>query len=130
MDTRELRLGNLIELYGGHVVEVINIFEKRLEVHSDVFQFWPISLDGEEEGEASGIRLTEEWLEKLGFERKESPVTEVHPWVDYVKDNVVISMPYFEFSYSYGDDPVEIKYVHSIQNLFFAIKQRELEVKS
>lgn len=75
------------------------------------------------------IPLTEEWLLKFGFERVESPVPETHPWPDYVKDNVVISMPYFEFSYSYGDDPVEIKYVHSIQNLFFAVKQRELEVK-
>lgn len=125
MDVRELRIGNWVECNAsGHQFQIGNINNVYVTeiLYEDDTWFSIQDIDP--------IPLTEEKLVNMfGFERVESPDPDVHPWADYVKDNVVISMPYFEFSYSYGDDPVEIKYVHSIQNLFFAVKQRELEVK-
>lgn len=126
MDSRELRIGNLIELYGGHVVEVIKIFEKHLEVHSDVFQFWPVTLDGEEEGEASGIPLTEEWIEnKFGFE-----FSHYHEDTAQRKYYVLNDFCICKMSDRYYYDKIRVEYVHDLQNIYYLSENKtELEVK-
>ena len=77
----------------------------------------------------SPIPLTPEWLERLGFEKRESGVcyewwngiNEVtHDWlvsITEMKDNG-------QFFYRNGKHT--IKYVHQLQNLFFALTGEEL----
>lgn len=70
------------------------------------------------------IQLTEEWLFKFGFEWKQ------------IKDLSSYSLPKLEiYQYSsnnnkiffeYIDGEVEIKYVHQLQNLYFALTGEEL----
>lgn len=86
--------------------------------------FYEINID-----RCDPIPLTEEWLKRMGFERIESTNPEVHPWDDYIKKDVVISLPYFEFYFSYGDRAVEIKTVHQLMNLYNTLTGEELEVK-
>lgn len=74
------------------------------------------------------IPLTEEWLLKFGFEKETSHVSESHPWCDYVKEDVVISLPYYEFNFE--SSAIEIKSVHQLQNLHFALTGKELQCLS
>ena len=73
------------------------------------------------------IPLTEEWLLKFGFQIDETYVSEQNPYLDYIKDEVRISMPYYSFEFGDGAF-MELKYVHQLQNLYFALTQRELTV--
>ena len=73
----------------------------------------------------SPIPLTEEWLLKFGFKQDETYVSEQNPYLDYIKDEVRISMPYFSFEYGDGAF-MELKHVHQLQNLYFALTGTEL----
>lgn len=72
------------------------------------------------------ILLNEEWLKKFGFE-----ATEV--WGDYANDKLLIcSGPYFQEYYcTYNNNfrSKQIKYVHELQNLYFALTGEELQLK-
>ena len=73
------------------------------------------------------IPLTEEWLLKFGFKTDKTYVSDENPFLDYIKDEVRISMPYFSFEFGDGAF-MELKYVHELQNLYFSLTQRELTV--
>jgi len=80
------------------------------------------------------IPLTEEWLLKFGFEEDDSLIDPPDTpngnfWSDWVKESVIISMPFFEFSYNELQDKIEIKYVHQLQNLYHALTGQELTIK-
>lgn len=75
-----------------------------------------------------GIPLTEEWLLKFGFERQEEDLT-----VSFVRQPFHLTGNKLYFSHSY-DDYVTIlceapMFVHQLQNLYFALTQKELEFK-
>lgn len=73
------------------------------------------------------IELTEEWLLKFGFE---SELTGVHKeqWQLYKKDHFVLHWrnEFCEFGWI---ESIEIKYVHQLQNLFYALTGEELIIK-
>ena len=73
------------------------------------------------------IPLTEELLLKFGFQIDETYVSEQNPYLDYIKDEVRISMPYYSFEFGDGAF-MELKYVHQLQNLYFSLTARELTV--
>jgi hypothetical protein len=126
LKAQELRIGNLVEY--------------RMEDDLDSRKEWwaVTAIDSEdinwlekEEPETIDYRpipLTEEWLLKFGFEEDETYVSEENPFLDYINGNVRISMPYFSFEYCDGGIK-ELKYVHQIQNLYFALTGTELEIK-
>jgi len=71
------------------------------------------------------IPLTEEWLLKFGFEKIGRNFT--------TKDNFVIwlslSSETYQFRlHGYGKD-IEIKFVHQLQNLYYALTNEELKLK-
>ena len=80
------------------------------------------------EGNFRPIPLTEEWLEKFGFEEDETYISEQNPFLDYLKDELRISMPYFIFEYGDNGHP-HIKHVHQLQNLYFCLYGEELTIK-
>lgn len=119
MDARELRLGNYISVLG-NTVEVIKIFgERKIEVHSDILQFWDVDIE-EDDMDVLPIPLTEEWLDKMKF-RKYNNIRFEHDMLlgDIVKDN----------GFYLANVTPEIKWVHQLQNAFYAITGEELEVK-
>ncbi len=71
------------------------------------------------------IPITEEWLLKLGFEynsfsllysnRKQSEYD-----IQIIDDTFVI--------HKYGEEIVTLKYIHELQNLFFALTKNELKI--
>lgn len=107
----ELRIGNYVKCVDGNTICIDK--DDMIYILSNTFDVEPIP-------------LSEEVLLKCGFEEDETHVSEDHPWAIWVKNDVVISLPYFEFSFESTD--VEIKYLHQLQNLYYALTGEELEV--
>ena len=114
MNAKELRIGNFIaglsiekvEWLGDHVVNLYNI------------------------GSYSPVKLTEEWLIKFGFKRVQEDKYGCHYenkecWIYLTQSGfeieIITASGRFNLSRTY-------KYVHQLQNLYFAITCKELEV--
>ena len=124
MKANELRIGNYIEFDSSVRTLVIEDEQGFIEVRS-------IGESGVNEWSdygASGcvsnpkpIPLTEEWLIKFGFEKLEG-------WDDmyYFK---IGDFQVYEYNVSgYEYDDFNIKHVHQLQNLYFALTGEELKI--
>ena len=131
MKATELRIGNKFECMG-MVQTVFEIcdntdrgkykqkgYEHIIRCEENGNQYKPI--------EISGIQLTEEWLLKLGFvtcyDDYEGEVRQYikYPIIWVASDHYRI---YNQWCFDY-----EIKYVHQLQNLYFALTGKELKLK-
>lgn len=131
----ELRIGNWVS---GSDREDINLYQV---VKIDDIDF--IDLDsgdeynviGKTEGgkhqyfdiKPSGIPLTEEWLKKFGFEYCDGL---------WIKNDLSTGLNQkdlygdgLKWYYTIGHIVIETTYVHQLQNLFFALMGKELELK-
>ncbi|TDL99604.1 MAG: hypothetical protein C4K58_06850 [Flavobacteriaceae bacterium] len=119
----ELRVGNFLK--NKNLIDVIRV--GTINVEGSIWLNYGIfknvytdrmSLSGFE-----GVALTIEWIEKFGFE--------LFPW-GYVKDGLLIRCSFkkdgVKFWFEVGNGlKVDIKFVHQLQNLFFAMKGSELD---
>lgn len=125
MKANELRIGNKLQKDNGDIFTVL-----RLDDTYDILvceQRGLLTLDYN----LFGILLTEEWLLKAGFEKK------VRHDFEGCKKIPVFAL--YSFSITIWDDGhffhdwiggnIEIKYVHQLQNLYFALTRQELEFK-
>lgn len=123
MNAKDFRIGNLITRQdlgtGEPRIETI------LELRKDkVFTSGPVTVICNYE-DINPIPLTDEWLINLGYDAdcdiSENPM-------HFRKDGHLIWKPAGIF---YDDlYRIELKYVHQLQNLYFAIKQQELICKN
>ena len=126
MKANELRIGNFVSTEGIDFVEVSKIdadFGICYKIPQEFGQFYPYK-------EVEPIPLTEEWLMRFGFDK-------VLPRNDKMyyrlNDDFVIEE---NNVFLLGDDAFEmlklrrkIKYVHQLQNLYFALTGEELTIK-
>lgn len=126
MEANELRLGTSIKFCNSDRIVTVNP-----QVIQRIF-------NGSEDYEP--IPLTEEWLLKFGFEssvgfedQKYDPDDEYANQFEYTLDSGIshrdfICCPSKGWVIKIGDydDELEIRYVHEFQNLFFALKGKEL----
>lgn len=124
VQANELRIGNLIDFEGRTcTVEeidkqgVIVLFEDGETEWIDLFQFFP-------------IHLTPEWLEKFGFYvvLKNSAGQIYNMILDMSVANSALNITIWN-SGKIEPATKHIQYVHQLQNLFFALTNKELEVK-
>ena len=126
MKASELRIGNLVTPCGNKPYRVES-------VDNDGCMIVPVDnselVDFDYECDLEPIPLTEEWLVKFGFEYKDGYLT--------------LELGYFSgsnFIYWIGDVlnlfcksgmmlTNNIKYVHQLQNLYFALTGEELKIK-
>ena len=111
MKSTELRIGNIIESRTKHPVKAN----------------WG-TLRALENGEKTylPIKITEEWLFKLGFE----PHSKIGFRRFYNIHTFVIEITHDNVCVYYTDRKVQIcfiKYIHELQNLFFALTNTELQ---
>ena len=110
MEKKELRIGNLVSWgLGVHEWELYNYNDHDLDY-------------------AKPIPLTEEWLLKFGFD-------EITPkyYVLNIDENNSFTY-YYTFSggfwhFEFEGISIKIKYVHQLQNLYFALTGEELTIK-
>ncbi len=126
----ELRLGNLIvrpPAVGVLTVAMINSSD-------DIwFEELPDNSFDLEEQEFEGISLNPEWLERMGFLRKDKStrIGEGHYWLSHHVEIVESitnekGMLLFATESSIGKP---FHYVHQLQNLYFALTGEELTIK-
>jgi len=106
MKSSELRIGNLINV-NGEIQEVCDI---------------PLPENCTDKN-TKPIPLTEEWLLKFGFER--SGLYNVKSQV-YIYDEHGLVDTGYEYRFNYTE--MKLKYVHQLQNLYFALTGEELTI--
>lgn len=125
MNAQELRIGNLIirqDLVNDH-----DRIEKIIELGKKALITGPINVLCEY-SKIKPILLTEKWLIKFGFEKAKQP----NGAIFYGQRNKKFRFTenkrneYYLFGYEY---PVEIQYVHQLQNLYLALTGEELTIK-
>lgn len=112
MKANEIRSGNIVECFGVREIEYL-VKEGVHFKDGNGASFYSLK----------PIPLTEEWLVKFGFEKLED--------VGFKHDNVDFVLYGSEGEYSFctnegWDINDRIKYVHQLQNLFFALTGEEL----
>ena len=108
MKANELRVGNLV--YDDD--DIIEVEAYQLYILTDYFE---------------PIPLTEEWLERSGFSEEIKEVNHSDFWV-YKKGDLTFNSNH---GWWYMNQPLRHypKYVHQIQNLYFALTGEELTLK-
>lgn len=85
------------------------------------------------------IPLTEEWLKKFGFKQTDEGAGFVafHFWTNLIGEDRLYLRHYVMGGFIWGfnhfeelGQPIDIEYVHQLQNLYFALCGEELTVKS
>ncbi len=116
----ELRIGNFVNIIGVVPIQI------------DAQRILSIS-NGDDDYEP--IKITEEFLtKKFVFEKIVSEKYDLYGGPFYSKEDYDIfssgSSWYFVIC-NYMDNPptVKIEYIHQLQNIYFALKQKELELK-
>lgn len=107
MKANELRIGNWV--FNGQNIQVT---PKQIEWFSEgVYDLLP-------------IELTEEWLLKFGFSKWKNKN-------NFSKGSfIVYTLSKKGFHYGRKSLRVELKYVHQLQNLYFALTGEELKIKN
>jgi hypothetical protein len=110
MNASELRLGNWVD--PKFPMQVISIYKDEILCNfegneADPWDFAPKDLDG--------IPLTDEWLANFGF--KKEGMHQLWMSVDFWVQETKVGFFY---------NGIEIKHVHQLQNLYFALTGKEL----
>jgi hypothetical protein len=136
IDPRTLRIGNLLE-YDGKVVHVTMLSLDIDDEYQDTIGFCAIGQTSHEKSDwnralvdkLDRIPLTHEWLVKLGFEydaqHESFPIfhTQSEGGIEFFDEQV-------QFVGREMAEPIEhIKYVHQLQNLYYALTGEELTIK-
>ena len=122
---QELRLGNFVNHNSFGVSKIIGILENDLIVEYDGNNYWDDSKYSEP------IELNEEWLQKLGFEKKAEhnfrlkvlTRSIIHAYTHGKVEIELGNMSGYSFGYP------QVYYVHQLQNLYFALTGKELTLK-
>jgi hypothetical protein len=119
LKANELRTENLL-MHDGEVVVIDSIQQSLLSVKGN--NYWELMKDFEP------IPLTEDWLIRLGFEKTSNN--------EHTKDRFVFRKQQhdlvingFEYDYN-GILLTRPEYVHTLQNLYFALMGEELTLKN
>ena len=124
MDARELRIGNLMELPNGEISKVTGFTENG--------KVWFVREPKHEEcalkiNQVKPIPLTEEWLFEFGFIDDFSKDFRVRLIGHRLGDFFITEKMKLLTS---DINSVKIKYVHQLQNLYFALTGEELTIKN
>lgn len=121
IQVEELRIGSKVAV-NDFPMEVVSIFkdEVYLDFEGNEGDVWE-----EKCKDLNPIRLTEEILLKCGFHK-------VEPMMIYVKENIIVD-PVLKIAMLKCNECTPLigksKYLHQLQNIYFILKGKELEVK-
>ena len=137
MGTNELRVGNFVFDDDNEIVKVEKIHSKRYQQWNEEDDDSAVEFTKESDLEnlyyskVNPIPVTEEWLLKFGFLRGVDAVYYIKSKHMYLKifekiGHVLGSVDKYSNCFKISDD---IKYIHQLQNLYFALTNQELEIK-
>jgi hypothetical protein len=118
MEANELRIGNLL-MYGSRMAVVSAIFKSHFKCES----LEQICFGNSIQSNFQPIPLTPEILEKCGFEKRKTRLGAIiYHKGDFVFNEIM------HLSWKQGN-VIEIKHLHQLQNLYFALTGEELTFK-
>lgn len=138
MNIIELRIGNLVQGPDG-VAKVEKLVSENRE---NLIRAWYIEQGqcafGCREDSIKGIPLTEEWLIRMGFDNPKGMKYVIYfdgksQWEgglnlhDHGTDAFFVGV--IAGNDQYCSIGITVKYVHQLQNLYFALTEKELEIK-
>lgn len=131
MKTTELRIGNY------HLYHMVDKLDERVEwdeVCQIDFDDLRILSEFEDNPEYQPIPLTEEWLLKFGFEGKVSKTSNCGNYylnydAEYGHHDMALWYQRGSWCFSHTGRFTVLKYVHQLQNLYFALTGEELTIK-
>lgn len=118
MKANELRIGNFLQGKDGKLAVVCEIYEEEYKAYSGMITKLP----------TTPIPLTEKWLIDFGFSGQPC---------DYAKDKLIVCLKDSDSFHTKGRTyynswvilEKQPKYVHQLQNLYFALTGEELKIK-
>lgn len=146
MKAEELRIGNLVYW---NIPEKLNVLHEVVGIFQNRLQTQPISLGNSME-EYLPIPLTHEWLTKFGFqirtidynlEADNYPCYEIFLLTPFTYDNylrcnaklnrwcIIQKIHDSDEEADWCEIMFSLKYVHQLQNLYFSLTGKELELK-
>ncbi len=140
MEAKDLRIGNLIKYDGWHPdlashnkpMPSYDVFVREIE-YDEEKKCYIISSFNERAFEDSfePIPLTEEWLRRFGFyEKYKSTSNRWLKWATNINAGLELHDCEDEEGNTHGvflhDFVLEIKYIHELQNLYYALTKEEL----
>ena len=141
MKANELRIGNYVYNKTDGVIKVEEINDDGINGEFDLcwasYYFEP-TYAGVEKDLIEPILLTEEWLLRFGAidnnkdERKKYNFKEINWYFGFIGNYGDFRIYQYTDNFKYWLDQyktIEIKYVHQLQNLYFAITGEELKIK-
>jgi hypothetical protein len=115
MKSTELRIGNLVYDTKGYVNTI------DLEAITYIFK--------ESLNQVKPIPLTEEWLLKFGFKNRPDGICDHwHLGINPITHDWMIELKNLGAGFFYINGYFNIKYVHQLQNLYFALTGEELAI--
>jgi hypothetical protein len=143
LNARELRLGNIIFTNHYELVNGVAVLVQRItiidSILNDSINYDPIARESYcSIKDCFPIPLSEEWVRKFGMESLDMEIDYVEWGFDngtntlfhIIQDGIGKDFPfYLEYDLGFGNERREIKYVHQLQNLYFALTGEELEIK-
>lgn len=134
MDAKELRIGNFVTYKNNEVIVTGVTNDPLIMFNIDGQGYF-----GDHEKEFNPIPLTEKWLIKFGFEKKQINTKNIG-LVDYlspldIQSDYGCTIDLDENQVwlrdcDGGKIGVQIQYVHQLQNLYFALTGEELTIKT
>ena len=118
MQSKDLRIGNLVGYIDGGIFKVIGIHKYGLDVEDDIETTYM------EYEYFEPINLNYTILENLGWTERVNDYYYLGEYKIRFDEDVF----YFMF-FDLGDWEQKIEYVHELQNLYFALTGEELELK-
>ena len=120
----ELRIGNMLHFpFTNEKVEVlgINAHVENFKIINSISFKKESNLYCEKISVLKPIPLTEEWLLRFGFDVSEGFKN------SYILNSVEIYLQDGLYWCDFGNDRVEVKTIHQLQNLYFTLTNKEIE---
>lgn len=123
IDARELRIGNIVEPITMSPIMVTGITQQKTldGIFTLIFVDYGESFLQEH---LNPIPLTEEWLIKLGFEKDVDFEQQIE--ADYTREILMVNVRNGVYYIMFNGLKIEIRYVHSLQNMYFCLLNKEL----
>lgn len=130
IDPKELRIGNIITDEKSNLYEVVGLQERAITIRSyGQYEEYPIEYL---QVPPYGILLTDDLLLKCGFKNSFTPdynEFDLYNKKGFSINRFKIIKLYDQDKYYFKYDGFDICYIHQLQNIYFALTGKELEVK-
>lgn len=132
INANELRIGNIVQDSFKRPGRVIRFTQRMVKLKLEHSTLTVTSLPGVEGLDVDGVELTEEWLVRLGFEKnKDFDWHRDYKWNEYKRHPISIASDddgNWIIDELDGIQPDGIKFVHYLQNVYFALAGTELPI--